>query len=172
MTRPLLPALLIGLAAALSGASAASAECTGFKWPLDTELAWFNAGNDVAAKSGDELAEVPAKAVALKLLPAKTVKMPVAPGVKEEVVGPDQFSGWITFPAGVKPGLYQVTLSTDGWIDVVQNGAIARSKGFTGRRECKVFHKSVRYEVGAGPVSIQITGAPAETVRLTLNEAK
>lgn len=170
--RRLLPALALGLAGTLLGASSALAECTGFKWPLDTELAWFNAGNDVAAKSGDEIAEVPAKAIALKLLPAKSVKMPVAAGVKEEVVGPNQFSGWITFPAGVKPGLYQVTLSTDGWIDVVQNGAVVHSKGFTGRRECKAFHKSVRYEVGAGPVSIQITGAPAETVRLTLNAAK
>jgi hypothetical protein len=165
-------ALAFGLSGAALGATTALADCTGFKWPLDTELTWFAAGGDVAAKNGDELAEVPSKAIALTLKPSKSVKLPVAAGVKEEAVGSDTFSGWVSFPAGVKPGLYQVTLSTDGWIDVVQNAALVHSKGFTGRRECDVLHKSVRYEIGPGPVSIQITGAPSEKVRLTLNAAK
>ncbi len=169
--RPIL-ALAAGLAGASLFAASATADCTGFKWPLDTELGWLAAGNDVAVKSGGEIAEAPAKAIALTLTPAKSTSMPVAAGVKEQAVGDDTFSGWFTIPAGVKPGLYQVSLSTNGWIDVVQNGALIPSKGFTGRQECKAIHKSVRYDIGPGPVSIQITGAPAGTVRLTLSAAK
>ncbi len=152
--------------------SLAHADCTGFKWPLDTELGWLAAGGDLALATGDELPEVPAKAISLKLQPAKSVTMPVATGVKPQAVGADAFSGWFTIPAGVKPGLYQVSLSTNGWIDVAQSGALVPSKGFTGRQECKPIHKSVRYEIGPGPVTIQITGAPAETVRLTINAAE
>jgi hypothetical protein len=168
----MLRALALGFACASLFATPALADCTGFKWPLDTELAWFAAGGDVAAKSGDELADVPAKAIAVTLKPSKTVTLPVSAGVKDAAVGSDTFSGWVSFPAGVKPGLYQVTISADAWIDVVQNGALVHSKGFTGRRECDVVHKSVRYEIAPGPVSIQITGAPSEKVRLTVNEAK
>lgn len=164
--------LSVALAAAvILCSSLAHADCTGFKWPLDTELGWLAAGSDLTLKSGDELPEVPAKAISLELQPAKSVSMPVAPGVKPDAVGADAFSGWFTVPAGVKPGLYQVSLSTNGWIDVAQNGALVPSKGFTGRQECKPIHKSVRYEIGPGPVTIQITGAPAETVRLTINAA-
>jgi len=158
--------------AAGSVATSAHADCSGFKWPLDTELGWLAAGGDIALKSGAELPAAPAKAIALTLQPAKSVTMPVAAGVKEQAVGADTFSGWFTIPAGVKPGLYQVSLSTNGWIDVVQNGALVPSKGFTGRQECKTIHKSVRYDIGPGPITVQITGAPAETVRLTINEGK
>lgn len=165
-------ALAVGVVGASLCASAALADCSGFKWPLDTELGWLAKSDDVAVKSGGELPQAPAKAIALTLLPAKSVTMPVAAGVKEQAVGPDAFSGWFTIPAGVKPGLYQVSLSSNAWIDVAQNGAIIHSKGFTGRQECKAIHKSVRYDIGPGPITIQITGAPVETVRLTINEGK
>lgn len=167
-----IPALALGLLGATLCASSALADCSGFKWPLDTELGWLAASGDVALKSGDELADVPAKAISLKLQPAKSVTMPVTAGVKPQAVSADAFSGWFTIPAGVKPGLYQVSLSSNGWIDIAQDGALVRSKGFTGRQECEAIHKSVRYEIGSGPVTVQITGAPVETVRLTISAGK
>ncbi len=166
----LLPALALAAAVAVPAASAE--DCSGFKWPLDTEIGWLHAGDDIALKSGDEIPEAPAKAITLTLQPAKSVTMPVAPGVKPQAVSADSFSGWFNVAKGVKPGLYQVSLSTNGWIDVVQNGAVVPSKGFTGRQKCKAIHKSVRYEIGEGPFGIQISGAPTATVRLTINAAK
>jgi hypothetical protein len=168
--RPILT-LVAGLAGASLFAASALADCTGFKWPLDTELGWLAAGNDLMLKSGETLPAAPDKAIALTLQPAKSTTLPVAPGVKEQAVGEDTFSGWFTVPAGVKPGLYQVSLSTNGWIDVVQNGALAPSKGFSGRQECKTIHKSVRFEVGPGPLTVQVSGAPSESVRVTLHAA-
>lgn len=168
----LFSALALGVAGASLCATSALADCSGFKWPLDTELAWLAAGGDVALKSGDELPQAPAKAITLTLKPAKSVTMPVAAGVKEQAVGSDTFSGWFTIPAGLEPGAYQVSVSKNAWIDVAQNGALIHSKGFTGRQECDAIHKSVRYDIGPGPVTIQIIGAPSETVRLTINEGK
>ena len=71
----------------------------------------------------------------------------------------------------MKPGLYQISVSHNGWIDVAQNGAIVHSKAFTGARECAALHKSVRFEIGSGPVTVEISGAPAQTVKLAIRAA-
>ena len=44
--------------------------------------------------------------------------------------------GMVRLPALAKPGIYQITLSDDAWIDVIQNGRYARSVGSTGRSDC------------------------------------
>lgn len=163
---------LLGAAGAAFCASTALADCSGFKWPLDTELAWLAAGDDVAVKTAGEIPEAPAKAITLSLVPSRSVKQPVAPGVKEQAVGADTFSGWFTVPAGVKPGLYQISISARAWLDVVQGGVLVPSKGFSGRQECEAISKSVRFEIGPGPVTVQISGAPGQTIRLTLNAAE
>lgn len=128
--------LLAGFA--LAGPSMAEEACQGFKWPVDTELGWLKANDHLQLKSGAEIDPLPTRAIALELEPAKDVKMPVAPGVKPQAIGAGTFSGWFTLPASVKPGIYQVSLSTNGWIDAAQNGQLIRSSGFSGRRGCEL----------------------------------
>ncbi|MDH4981134.1 hypothetical protein [Hyphomicrobium sp. D-2] len=168
---------MLALSALLAGvviASPAMADegCKGFKWPVDTEVGWLKADDHLQIKSGAEIDPQPTRAITLELEPAKDVKMPVAAGVKPQAIGAGTFSGWFTLPAGVKPGIYQVSLSTNGWLDAAQNGQLIRSNGFTGRRECDVIHKSVRFELGEGPVTIQISGAPKQTVLVTFKAAE
>lgn len=151
--------------------AAEDAGCTGFTWPLDTELAWVAAADGVSLQSGAELPSPPSKAITLALQPAKSVTLPVTPGVKKQAVGGNTFSGWLTLAGVAKPGLHQISLSHEGWIDVVQNGALVQSSAFTGGKECAAIHKSVRFEIGAGPVTVQVSGAPAQTVKLTIREA-
>jgi len=167
----LIVALLCAVGAVSLSAPVLAEDCTGFKWPLDTELRWLAAGDDIAVKSEDKLSVPPAKAVTLSLQPAKSVKMPVTPGVKAQRIAADTFSGWFTIE-GLKPGLYQISLSENGWIDAAQNGDLIPSKGFSGRQECKAIHKSVRFEIGEGPLTVQISGAPSQTIRVTVNEGK
>jgi hypothetical protein len=57
------------------------------------------------------------------------------------------------------------------WIDAAQNGALVRSSAFTGQKVCKAIHKSVRFEIGTGPVTVQISGAPEQKVRLAIRAA-
>jgi hypothetical protein len=169
-----LSAVTIALGLGLGSCVAAAADepgCSAFNWPLDTELAWMASSDDVALQSGAEFAAPPAKAITLSLQPAKSVTMPVTPGVKKQAVGGDTFSGWLTLAGVEKPGLYQVSLSVGAWIDVVQNGALVRSNAFTGDKDCKAIHKSVRFEIGSGPVTVQISGAPAQKVRLAIRPA-
>jgi hypothetical protein len=166
----ILPMFAIGLGIG-ANAHAEDQGCSGFTWPLDTELSWMAAPDGVSLASGAELPSPPAKAITLALEPAKSVTMPVPPGVKKQAVGGDTFSGWLTLGGVAKPGLYQISLSHEGWIDVVQNGALVKSSAFTGRKECAPIHKSVRFEIGAGPVTVQISGAPAQTVKLAIREA-
>jgi hypothetical protein len=163
--------LVFSLAFVPLAMAADQAGCSGFNWPLDTELAWMAASDDVPLQSGAEMPTPPAKAIALTLQPAKSVTMPVTPGIKKQAVGADTFSGWLTLSGVEKPGLYQITLSSGAWVDVAQNGALVRSSAFTGQKDCKAIHKSVRFEIGAGPVTVQISGAPEQKVRLAIRAA-
>jgi hypothetical protein len=163
--------LAFGLTFAPLAMAAEQPGCSGFNWPLDTELAWMAGSDDVALESGAQIPAPPTKAVTLALKPAKAVTMPVTPGVKKQAVGADTFSGWLTLGGVEKPGLYQISLSDGAWIDVAQNGALVRSSAFTGQKDCKAIHKSVRFEIGAGPVTVQISGAPGQKVRLAIRAA-
>lgn len=82
---------------------------------------------------------------------------------------PYWFGGIIQLPAIAKPGLYQVTLSDEAWIDVVQNGPYARSIGSTGRSDCPGLRKSVRFELDAGPIVVQLSGVMAEKIVVVIN---
>jgi hypothetical protein len=63
-----------------------------------------------------------------------------------------------------KPGIYQVTLSEDAWIDIVQDNRYARSVGSTGRGDCPGLRKSVRLDLDAAPFVLQISGVVADKV--------
>ena len=79
------------------------------------------------------------------------------------------FGGMIRLAAPEKPGIYQVTLSEEAWIDVVQDGRYARSVGSTGRSDCPGLRKSVRLELGAAPFVLQLSGVAAEQVVVAIN---
>lgn len=162
------------LAVALLGATAipaaAQEEYSGFGWPMGTEIAWMTSANSEAIESGAKMPGVAAKAIDLKLKPSKEVTLPVKSGMKKQAIAPDSYSGWFEVASLPKSGLYQISLSHEGWIDVAQNGEPVQSHGFTGKKGCKAVRKSVRFELGAGGVTIEISGAPAETVKVAIRE--
>ena len=76
--------------------------------------------------------------------------------------------GMVRLPALVKPGIYQITLSDDAWIDVIQNGRYARSVGSTGRSDCPGVRKSVRLDLDGSPVVLQVSGVALDTIAVTI----
>jgi hypothetical protein len=74
----------------------------------------------------------------------------------------------VRLPALPKPGIYQITLSDDAWIDVIQNGRYARSVGSTGRSDCPGVRKSVRLDLDASPVVLQVSGVAPDTIAVTI----
>ncbi len=161
------------LSAHVTRAAAADATgCEGFLWPLTTELAWMKATDSEGVASGATLPTPPAgKAIALTLLPASQVTLPAKPTSTPKPEDADKFAGVVNFEAPSEPGHYQMTISTHAWIDVVQNGAPLEATGHTGAKNCETIRKSVRFEIGPGPFSIQISGAPKDVIKIAIRPA-
>ena len=136
--------------------AAAEDGCDRFAWPLVNEKAMLARADKPVMKVGETLAAMPTTAFVLHLEsgPEAAFVMPPERKPKSE----KWFGGAIRFPAPEKPGIYQVTLSDDAWIDVVQDGRYARSVGSSGRSDCSGLRKSVRFDLGASPFVLQLSG--------------
>jgi hypothetical protein len=160
-------ALVVGTSWAIA---AGEGGCGASEWPLDKELAWM--ADAKASASGDKFARPPEGAIALKLAPQAGVTFAVAPGGKPKADAKEAFGGVITFDGVPKAGIYQVTLSSVGWIDVVQNGAAVATKGHTSMKDCAAIRKSVRFQIGSGPFVLQISSVPRETIKIAIRAAE
>jgi hypothetical protein len=163
--------LALTLLSAMAIPAVAEEDCTGFSFPVDTDIAWMKAADSVAIETGAKLPVPATKAVALKLKPTREVTLPVKSGRKKQAIGGGTYSGWFEIASLPKAGMYQISLSIDGWIDAAQNGELVQSHSFSGRPACKSVRKSVRYELGAGPVTVQVAGAPVDAAKITIREA-
>lgn len=163
--------LAFALLGAMAIPAAAEEDCTGFSFSVDTDIAWMRSADSAAIETGTKVPALAAKAIALKLKPTRDITLPVKSGRKKQAIGNGTYSGWFEIASLPKAGMYQISLSVDGWIDAVQNGELVQSNSFSGRPACKSVRKSVRYELGAGPVTVQIAGAPVEAVKVTIREA-
>ena len=143
--------------------------CAKFKWPIARELSAFAAPNLPAVAAGQPL---PAGmgAVTLELQPQASVSFAKPPGRKPKV--DPAFAG--VFPMGpiATAGGYQVTLSDEAWIDVVQNGKEIRSSGFSGQPECPGVRKSVKFALQPGPATLQVSGAATDKLKVDILPAE
>lgn len=170
---PLLKSLLPIAILAVAFPGAASAEtCTGFQWSVATELSWVAAPDAEVVATGGKIASIPDKAIELTLEPAPAVKLPATPGIKKQAIPKNSFSGWFSIADVGKPGLYQITIPSHAWIDVVQHDALVSTAAFSGDKNCKSLRKSVQYDLGAGPAIIQVSGAPDKSMKLTIHAAE
>jgi hypothetical protein len=143
----------IVLALLLSG-GAARADCDHFKWSLAREKAWFASAPEPA---GPEIAPgEKAYELALKQGDAAGFALPL-----KKPMAAGEYGGVVRIASVPKAGLYQVTLSREAWVDVIQNQARARTRNVSRQRDCPSFAKSVRFELAAGPAVLQISGVAA-----------
>lgn len=150
--------------AALNTAAMADDGCGKFAWPLAREQALFAAADKVDVKAGEALATIPKSAFTLHLQSGAQVAFVMPPERKPKAER--WFGGAIKFPALDKPGIYQMTLSEEAWIDVVQDGRYARSVGSTGRSDCPGLRKSVRLDLTASPFVLQVSGVTSDSIVL------
>lgn len=148
------------------------AGCNEFLWPLATEMSWFKADAGEKTASGTELAGPPQdKAIHLALLPMAQATLPAKPTSTPKADDDKTFAGFVTIQAFSEPGHYQVAISDSGWLDVVQSGAALESTSHTGSPNCDVLRKSVRFEIGSGPVTIQVSGVPKDSIKIAVRPA-
>jgi hypothetical protein len=174
-------ALIVALAAPLSAAaeeappnsspsSGMGTGCASFKWPLEHERRAFeNTGLETLA-SGAARGAWKEQAFSLALLPDADIAYTLAPEKKKPSDEP-RFGGLVAFAGPDKPGQYQVTLSSEGWIDIVQRGAALDATDHSGAKGCSALRKSVRFKVGDAPIVLQISGAPANSIKIAIRQA-
>ena len=67
-----------------------------------------------------------------------------------------------------KAGIYTVSLSAGGWVDVVQDGHLLKPKAFSGATDCDGIRKTVKYELSASPFVLQFSGSRDNLVSVAI----
>ncbi len=157
--------------ALLLGATAAHAAepsgCDKFKWPIDAERAALTVSERPIVTSGGDLPAT-GSAVTVALVPSTEARLPTP---SERNFPPDAFGGYVMVAAPKEAGVYSVSLSEALWVDVVQDGKPLKPVAFSGATDCAGIRKTMRFDLTARPVTIQLSGGKADRVNLLLSQA-
>ena len=164
MRTPLLIALVL-LGTAPAYAAEEPSGCDKFKWNIDRERAALTAPDRAKLASGGDLAALPSTGVTLALRAPAEAKLPSPP---ERAPREGTFAGFASFKSAPKAGIYTVSLSTGGWVDVVQDGHFLKPKGFSGATDCDGIRKTMKYEIEAKPFVLQISGIKEDSVSIAI----
>ena len=146
------------------------AACGQFKWPLATERSWFAADTLKALQSGTAAGDLGAGAFTLALRPLAEVSFVLPPEGKAKTDKP--MGATLSFTTVAEPGIYQVTVSDEAWIDIVQDGALRPSLEFSGVHGCPDLRKSVRFDFKQAPLVLQLSSASASTLKVAIQPVK
>ena len=141
--------------------------CDKFRWSLDKERATLTGTDLPKVASGSEVKWPLPFATMVALVPFVDAKLPIEP--ERSPKSQDTFGASIQIAAPVKAGTYRITLSSAGWIDVMQDGHRVRSTAATGAIGCEGVRKSVKFELAASPFIVQLTGIEANTIGLVIS---
>ena len=167
-------AVALPLAIAVIGATAAYAAeepsgCDKFKWPIDRERAALTAPDRARLASGNELAAIPRSGFTLGLVTPAEAKLPSPP---ERAPKDGTFAGFARITTAPKAGVYTVSLSSGGWIDVLQNGHFIKPIAFSGATDCAGIRKTMKYELAAQPFVLQISGTREDAISIAILPAE
>ena len=164
MRAPVLIALAL-LSTALAFAAEEPSGCDKFKWNIDRERAALTAPDRVKLASGGELAALPPTGMTLALRAPAEAKLPSPP---ERAPRDGTFAGVASFKSAPKAGIYTVSLSAGGWVDLVQDGHFLKPKAFSGATDCDGIRKTMKYEIAAGPLLLQVSGTREDAVSVAI----
>jgi len=163
--RKLFVVALLLLCAAPAWAAEEPSGCDKFKWPIERERAALTAPDRAKLSSGNELAALPSSGITLALVTPADAKLPTPP---ERAPKEGSFAGFTSFKTAPKAGLYTISLSAGGWVDVVQDGHFVKPKGFSGATDCDGIRKTMKYELTANPFVLQVSGTRENAVSIAI----
>lgn len=149
-------------------ARGADTGCASFLWPVAKEQAAFARADLAVLAAGSSGQPWGEQAFVLKLVPQPDAKLATAPSGAPHVTADETFAGTIAFNAPAEAGAYHVTLSGPAWIDIVQDGTQLPAAAHTGVPDCPDVRKSVRFELKAAPLTLQISGAVKDTLKIAI----
>lgn len=164
MYKSLLAALTL-LAAAPALAAEEPSGCDKFKWNIDHERAALTAPDRTRLASGGELAALPATGVTIALVPPADAKLPTPP---ERTPKDGTFAGFTRIISAPKAGTYTISLSSGAWVDVVQDGHFLKPAAFSGATDCDGIRKTMKYQLAASPIVLQISGARENSLSIAI----
>jgi hypothetical protein len=164
MRTSLLAALLL-LGAVPAWAAEEPSGCDKFKWPIERERAALTAPDRAKLASGSELAALPSSGVTLALHTPADAKLPTPP---ERAPREGTFAGFASVKSVPKAGLYTISLSSGGWLDVVQDGHFLKPKAFSGATDCDGIRKTVKFELSTAPFVVQVSGTREESISIAI----
>jgi hypothetical protein len=149
-----------GLAQAQEGSG-----CSGFRWPLDRERAALTRADKPSLPNGGALAyDV---ATTLQLQPLSAAGLPKVP--ERPPRSTNSFAGHFTLAAPAKPGIYRVTIASEGWVDVLDGGAYLHPTAFTSARDCDGARKSVKFDLPSRPLALQFSGVKGDQISVIVS---
>jgi hypothetical protein len=99
------------------------------------------------------------------LHPPGEAKLPSPPGRAPKE---GTFAGFASFKNAPKAGLYTISLSAGGWVDVVQDGHFLKPKGFSGATDCEGIRKTMKYEISQNPFVLQVSGTKEDSISIAI----
>ncbi len=142
--------------------------CDAFRWPLETERAQLVAAGKPIVVNGGALAY--GSAETLRLATFVDAGLPRAP--ERAPKADPSFAGHFSLGAPKTPGIYKITIASDGWVDVVDNGAFLHPKAFSTVRGCEGVRKSVKFDLPARPVDVQISNVRDPSIAAIVTPAE
>lgn len=149
-----------GLAQAQEGSG-----CGGFRWPLEPERAALIRSDKPSLANGGPLALN--IAMTLELQPLVSAGLPKAP--ERAPKSAQAFAGHFALAAPAKPGVYKVTISSPGWIDVLDGEDYLHPKAFTGATGCEGARKSVKFDLPSRPLALQFSGVESDRISVIVS---
>ena len=143
--------------------------CDKFKWPIERERAALTAPDRSKLASGGELTALPSTGVTLALRAPADAKLPTSP---ERAPKEGTFAGFASIKNAPKAGLYTISLSSGGWLDVVQDGHFLKPKAFSGATDCDGIRKTVKFELSAAPFVVQVSGTKEDSISIAVLPAE
>ena len=163
--RTLLMIALVLLGTGLALAAEEPSGCDKFKWSIERERAALTAPDRSKISSGGELAALPSTGIILALRTPADARLPSPP---ERAPKEGTFAGFANFKNPPKAGIYTVSLSAGGWVDLIQDRHFLKPRAFSGATDCDGIRKTMKYEISASPFVLQVSGTREETVSIAI----
>jgi hypothetical protein len=135
--------------------------CAKFKWSIARERALFGSA---APRGPDGVVEIGQAAYHVKLADVGKVQFAALP---ERQPKAGTHGAALTL-AVKREGLYDVTLSDEGWIDIADHGERIRSSDFSGQKACPGVRKSVRFALKPGDLTLQLSNIDADAIDIAV----
>lgn len=140
--------------------------CDQFEWSIKREFEFLRDPYLEMVFSGAALGSIPDKGLVMELQPHGTVDYVLAPGGDPKSDG--SFAGLLFIKDVPQAGTYQVTLSEDAWVDLIQDGKALALAAETGNPNCSDAPKSMRFRLERGPLTVQVSGVSSTLIKLVI----